>query len=243
MGSTQHNGEATSHAAHGLESSLSLRGLGLPEGSTTPTSLNRRDATGSSRLSHGAALLRATWWLSARKDDYDYVCDRRLRYYTDRVLRTRELHGREYKMADITTRMTGDGHQSSPARSSRAHQNTLRRIPTTVTPAKCLLYYICVNSNTTTLLSIEQKFTRYTVQNHVRPHADETVPSLATTDNLSPGRATRRPSMETGIVACVRATRDCFKIRTVYTVLPVRIEAAATLGAQAVHRPEIVTRR
>lgn len=119
VGSTQHNGEATSHGPHGFESSLSLRGLGLPEVSTTPTSLNRRDATGSSRLSHGAALLRATWWLSARKDDYDYVCDRGLRHYTDRVLRTRELRGREYKMADITTRMTCDGHQSSPARSSR----------------------------------------------------------------------------------------------------------------------------
>lgn len=113
VGSTQHNGEATSHAAHGFESSLSLRGLGLPEGSTTPTSLNRRDATGSSRLCHGAALLR----VSARKDDCDYVCDRGLSRYTDRVLRLKVLCGREYKMADITTRTTGDGHQSSASNS------------------------------------------------------------------------------------------------------------------------------
>lgn len=117
VGSTQHNGEATSHAAHGSESYLSLRGLGLPEGSTTPTSLNRRNATGSSRLCHGAALLRAPWWLSARKDDDDYVCDRELSRCTDRVLRLNVLCGREYKMGGITTKMTVGGHQSSASNS------------------------------------------------------------------------------------------------------------------------------
>lgn len=119
--------------AHGCESSLSLRRLGLPEGLTTLTSLNRRDATGSSRLCPWGCPAPGTMsGLSARKDDCDYVCDRGMRHYTDRVLRMRVLRGREYKWPDITTTMAVDGHQSSPGVSHI--ETTHQRVPTTVTP-------------------------------------------------------------------------------------------------------------
>lgn len=151
-------------------------------------------------------MLRVPWWLSARKDDYDYVCDRGMRHYTDRVSRMR-ARGREYKMArhhdDNRSRRASIitwhfSYRDNPSTSANNSHACVR-----------LLYEIRVNWGSATLFSFESKSTGYTVQSHVRPHADETVPSLATTDNLSPGRAT--PSMGIGTAACAsQTTRDFF---------------------------------